>query len=256
MSNYCCVETGRIKNMIDIRTFVECASLIPFKTAGCKVYALSRTKSTLDSLVEECLDIIPIVADLCDWDGTREKLEQLEVLYKLANIAGIAGHGHDYAAVNCPKEYINHLLDNNLLSAINCSQVVAKKMIEAGVKGSIVNSSSISGMSGFPMCLPYAVSKAGMDMVTKQFALELGPHEIRVNSVNLGLVNTPLVQSLIEKGKYTVDTFTSRSPIGRISTVEEIVVPILYLLSSHSSMVTSQMHVVDGGCLSNITVKV
>ncbi|XP_060569047.1 L-xylulose reductase-like [Ruditapes philippinarum] len=227
---------------------------IALKKAGCKVYALSRTKSTLDSLVEECPDIIQIVADLSDWEGTREKLEQLEVLDGLANIAGIAGH--DYAAVNCPKEYINHLLDNNLLSAINCSQVVAKKMIEAGVKGSIVNCSSISGMAAFPMCLPYAVSKAGMDMVTKQFALELGPHKIRVNSVDPGLVNTPLVQSLIEKGRCSVETFSSRSPMGRIPTVEEIVGPILYLLSEHSTMVTGQMHVVDGGCLSNITVKV
>ncbi|XP_060569054.1 L-xylulose reductase-like [Ruditapes philippinarum] len=227
---------------------------IALNKSGCKVYALSRTKPTLDSLVEECPDIIPIVADLCDWEDTREKLEKIEVLDGLVNNAGIGGH--DYDALNCPKEYINHVLDNNLLSAINCSQVVAKKMIEAKVKGSIVNCSSIVSLAAFPMGLPYAVSKAGMDMVTKQFALELGPHGIRVNSVNPGFVNTPLVQSLIEEGKVSVDFFISRSPMGRIQTVDEIVDPTLYLLSEHSAMVTGQMHVVDGGCLSNITVKV
>jgi L-xylulose reductase len=227
---------------------------IALNQAGCKVYALSRTKSTLDSLVEECPDIIPIIADLCDWEDTREKLEKLEVLDGLVNNAGIGGH--DYDAVDCPKEYIKHILDNNLLSAINCSQAVAKKMIEAKVKGAIVNCSSTGSLAAFPKGLPYNVSKAGMDMVTKQFALELGPYGIRVNSVNAALVSTPLVQSLIEKGTLSENTFSSRMPMGRILTLEEIVDPILYLLSEHSAMVTGQMHVVDGGCMSNITVKV
>ncbi|XP_053406582.1 L-xylulose reductase-like [Mercenaria mercenaria] len=221
---------------------------------GCKVYALSRTKSTLDALVEECPGIIPTEADLCNWDDTREKLEKLEVLDGLVNNAGI--DGHDYTALECPKEFLCKLLDNNLLSAINCSQVVAKKMIEAKIKGSIVNISSIAGLASFPNGLPYNVSKAGMDMATKQFALELGPHGIRVNSVNPALVRTPMMQDLIEKGLPMESLCIERCPMDRIIEVHEVVDPILYLLSDHSSMVTRQTHVVDGGILSNITVKI
>ncbi|XP_045188242.2 L-xylulose reductase-like [Mercenaria mercenaria] len=227
---------------------------IALSESGCKVYALSRTKSTLDTLVEEHPSIVPIVADLCEWDDTREKLEKLEVLDGLVNNAGIGGN--EYEAVDCPREYIWKILDNNLLSAINCTQVVAKKMIEANKKGSIVNNSSTGGIAAFPKGLPYNVSKAGMDMVTKQFALELGPHGIRVNSVNAALVNTPLVQNMIKEGELSEESCTSRIPMGRILQVQEIVGPILYLLSEHSSMVTGQMHVVDGGAMSNITVKV
>ncbi|XP_053406483.1 L-xylulose reductase-like [Mercenaria mercenaria] len=227
---------------------------IALSESGCKVYALSRTKSTLDTLVEEHPSIVPIVADLCDWNNTREKLENLEVLDGLVNNAGIAGH--EYEAVDCPREYIWKILDNNLLSSINCSQAVAKKMIEANIRGSIVNNSSNGSLAAFPKGLPYNVSKAGMDMVTKQLALELGPHGIRVNSVNAALVNTSLVQNMIKQGKLSEETFTSRTPMGRILKLQEIVDPILYLLSEHSSMVTGQMHVVDGGCMSNITVKV
>ncbi|XP_053407544.1 L-xylulose reductase-like [Mercenaria mercenaria] len=225
---------------------------IALSQSGCKVYAVSRTKSALDTLVEEYPSIVPIEADLCNWDDTRVIIEKLEALDGLVNNAGIGGH--DYTALECPRDYLCKLLDNNLLSAINCSQVVAKKMIEAKVKGSIVNVSSIGGLASFSNALPYHVSKAGLDMATKQLALELGPHGIRVNSVNPALVTTPMTQAYIENAGESV--FIERCPMGRIIDVHEVVDPILYLLSNHSSMVTGQTHVVDGGILSNITVKI
>ncbi|XP_045191222.1 D-erythrulose reductase-like [Mercenaria mercenaria] len=227
---------------------------IALSESGCKVYALSRTKSTLDSLTEEYPSITPIVADLCDWEDTKKKIEKLEVLDGLVNNAGISAH--DYAAVDCPRENICKVLDNNLLSAINCSQVIAKKMIEAKVKGSIVNVSSIGGLASFPNGLPYNISKAAMDMASKVFALELGPHGIRVNSVNPSLVMTPMIRELIQNGLPLDKTAVARSSMGRLLEMNEIVDPILYLLSDHSAMVTGQMHVVDGGLLCNITTKI
>ena len=230
------------------------AVAVALSDAGCKVYALSRTKSTLDTLVEKDSTIIPIVADLCDWEGTREKLEKLEVLDGLVNNAGIADMA--YSVLDCPREYICKILDNNLLSAINCSQVVANKMIKESVKGSIVNVSSVSGIATSPKGFPYVVSKAAMDMLSKQFALELGPHGIRVNSVNPSLVKTPLIQRMIDQGFPLVDVICERTPMGRVLEVSDIVGPILYLLSDHSSMVSGQLHVVDGGMLSNISTKI
>lgn len=226
---------------------------IALSKKGCKVYALSRTQSDLDSLGAECDNIVPILADLCDWEDTRKKLEKLEVLDGLVNNAGIAGH--QYSAVDCPREYINKVLDNNLMSAINCTQVIAKKMIKAKKKGSIVNVSSTGGLCTFNNGLPYGISKAALDMTSKQFALELGPHGIRVNSVNPSLVITPLVKDLMASGFQLDKIFISRTPMGRILDLKEIVDPILYLLSDYSSMVTAQTHVVDGGLLSNISLE-
>ncbi|XP_053406584.1 cyclopentanol dehydrogenase-like [Mercenaria mercenaria] len=116
--------------------------------------------------------------------------------------------------------------------------------------------SSITGISSFPQALPYNISKAGLDMVTKQFALELGPYGIRVNSINPTLVATPLAVHHIEAGDVSPETITSRTLMGRTMEEQECVDPILYLLSEHSSMVTGHLHVLDGGLLSNITVKV
>ncbi|XP_045167658.2 L-xylulose reductase-like [Mercenaria mercenaria] len=231
------------------------AVAIALNEAGCKVYALSRTKSTLDSLVAEHPKIVPMLANLSNWDDARRMLEDLEPLDGLVNNAGILEER--YSVVDCPRDYIIKILDTNLLGAINCAQVVAKKMIDSKIKGSIVNISSVAGIGSFYTYLPYSVSKAGLDMVTKQFALELGPYQIRVNSVNPTLVMTPMISSLkdgldlqYEKG------FIARTPMGRIAKVEESVGPVLYLLSDYSSMVSGQMHPVDGGMLSNVAVKI
>ncbi|XP_045190210.2 L-xylulose reductase-like [Mercenaria mercenaria] len=152
---------------------IERGVAITLCESGCKVYALSRTKGPLDTLVEEHPSIVPIVADVLNWDDTREKLEKPEALDGLVNNAGIAAIG--YSAVDWTKESICKVLDTNLLSAINCTQVITKNMIKMKITGSIVNVSSLCGISSFPKTLPYVMSKAGMDMATKQFALELGP---------------------------------------------------------------------------------
>ena len=93
----------------------------------------------------------------------------------------------------------------------------------------------------------YTVSKAALDMVTKQFALELGPHQIRVNAVSPGLVSTYGAKGM---PGYTelANALRALSPLGRICSEMDCVYPIMYLLSDKASMVTGGIHVIDGGC--------
>ena len=96
------------------------------------------------------------------------------------------------------------------------------------------------------MVASYDISKAALDMVTKQFALELGPHQIRVNSVNPTLVSTP--DNVAAPGYEEWSGISKQlTPLQRVCTVQECVGPIMYLLSDQASMVTSSVHVVDGG---------
>lgn len=92
----------------------------------------------------------------------------------------------------------------------------------------------------------YNISKAALDMVTKQFALELGPHQIRVNSVNPTMVNTASVLAMPEYNELA-NAIKTLIPLRRICTEQECVHPIMYLLSERASMVTGIIHVVDGG---------
>ena len=90
-------------------------------------------------------------------------------------------------------------------------------------------------------------------MITKQFALELGPHHIRVNSVNPTVVLTDS-----KLNDYEDDDFTTKmkviTPMGRFCSMAEVTEPIMYLLSDHATMVSGTTHVIDGGLLSHIPV--
>ena len=90
-------------------------------------------------------------------------------------------------------------------------------------------------------------------MVTKQFALELGPHQIRVNSVSPTVFLTDMGEenwSEPERG----EKLKSMTPLGRFAKIDEVVGPIMYLLSEHSAMVNGTNHAIDGGLVSNIPV--
>ena len=102
--------------------------------------------------------------------------------------------------------------------------------------------------------MDYNVSKAALDMVTKQFALELGPHQIRVNSVNPTWVWVDRVKEEMETYPDRFVAAKSLIPMGRFCELREAVDPIMYLLSEHSSMVTGTTNLVDGGMMSHIAV--
>ena len=128
-------------------------------------------------------------------------------------------------------------------------QVIGKKMVETGEGGSVVNLSSILGLG----TSQYNISKAALDMATKQFALELGPHQIRVNSVNPTVVVTDMANEFWGDPINPV-RILEQTVLGRVAEVHEVVGPILYLLSDASSMVTGTVNPIEGGLLSNITV--
>ncbi|KAL4220808.1 hypothetical protein ACF0H5_019076 [Mactra antiquata] len=221
------------------------------RKAGGIVYGLGSNKELLDKLVEECPDVTPVHVDLSDWDATRKELEKLPAMDGIVNNAAYSAPW--VSSLDASKEVIDKTLDINLTGPINIIQVLGKKMVAAGNGGSIVNISSMNGIKPMRECMAYNVSKAALDMVTKQYALELGPHNIRVNSVNPTVILTDMGREHWgdpKKGVKLIDA----TPLGRFGEVHEAVNPILYLLSDCSSMVTGTINPVEGGLLSNIHV--
>ena len=103
-----------------------------------EVFALSRTKETLDSLAKESELIHPIIADVGNWKHTREVLEKLEPMHGVVNNAGEVVLAVE-SALDCPKEVMDRAININLFGAINVIQMAGKKMVAAGKGGSIVN---------------------------------------------------------------------------------------------------------------------
>ena len=212
-------------------------------SAGAKVYALDYDKEPLDDLVKEIPAVTALHQDLRNWDGTRAAVSGLpEDIDGLVNCAAIGTIG---PAVDIPKEKIDLLFDVNLKAAINIMQVVGKKMIAHGRGGSIVNISSVGGSAATKNFLPYDVSKAGLNMASKVFALELGPHKIRVNSVSPTMVNTEAMNKAVSTEFLT--NYVKNIPIGRMADIDDVVQAVLFLLSDNSKMVSGTTMMVDGG---------
>ena len=105
--------------------------------AGGDVYALGKTKETLESLAQESDRIHPVFADLLDWDATRAAVESLDAMDGVVNNAGVSYPWEN--SLDVSKELLEKTLNINLIAAINVIQVTGKKMVAAGKGGSIVN---------------------------------------------------------------------------------------------------------------------
>jgi 3-oxoacyl-[acyl-carrier protein] reductase len=134
-------------------------------------------------------------------------------------------------------------LDVNLTGAYLATWAVKASMIERGF-GRIVNIASIAGLRARPMSIAYSASKAGMIALTKSVAEALAPHNIRVNAVAPGLIDTEIIAGV---GQERIDAIVDSTPLGRIGRAEDVAEAVLFLLSEQSSFITGQTLVVCGG---------
>lgn len=148
---------------------------------------------------------------------------------------------------------VEHLMQQNMLTALRLSQIVVKRMIKQsegnsdGPAGAIVNLSSISARRANPELLGYSVSTAALDQLTRSMAVAFAPHRIRVNAVAFGSVMSASLQgALREHAEYRQDIET-HTPMGRIASAGELAEAVQYLASDGSGFVTGEVLTVDGG---------
>ena len=138
------------------------------------------------------------------------------------------------------------VMDNNLKAAFFCSQAAAKGMIERQ-KGNILSMASAAGLKAFTKRGSYNIAKAGIIMMTRNLAWDLGKYNIRVNAL------AP-TQALTERVRARMDSETRKRaersyPLRRLADVEEVLGPVLFLTSDASSYITGHTLVMDGGLL-------
>lgn len=138
------------------------------------------------------------------------------------------------------------VIDVNLNGVMLVNQAAAKAMIESGTRGTIVNIASIAAKIPLRGGADYCVSKAGVHMLTKVFALEVVDYGIRVNAIGPGFIETPMTARM---GSDTegAEFMKSMTPMGRLGTVDEIASTALFLSSPESSYMTGQILFPAGG---------
>jgi NAD(P)-dependent dehydrogenase (short-subunit alcohol dehydrogenase family) len=119
-------------------------------------------------------------------------------------------------------------------------------MLQRG-RGAIVNCSSVAGLIGFPNIGIYIASKHAVVGLTKTAALEYSAQGVRVNAVNPAVIDTEMVERLVDGLSMSKDELAPMHPIGRIGRVEEVAEAVLWLCSDKASFVTGHSLVVDGG---------
>jgi len=162
-------------------------------------------------------------------------------LHLALNNAGIGGPKGPIEDI--PIDGYLKLIDVNLHSVFYGMRYEIPAMLAAG-GGSIVNTSSILGLVGTALAIPYVTAKHGVAGMTKATAIQYASKGIRINSVHPGYIDTPLLTTLDEA---TTKALITMHPIGRLGTSEEVAQVVCFLLSDKASNVTGSQYVVDGG---------
>ncbi len=172
---------------------------------------------------------------------------RVDVLVNNAGINVVAEAAETY-----PVEGWERTLRTNLTGAFLCARAAGGRMIAAGRGGSIVNISSISGSSGQNRgLLAFGPSKAGLNQLTRDLAVEWAPHRVRVNAIQPCQFRTRGWARTIEDPRHAglVETVLHGIPMGRMGEPHELVGPVLFLASDAAAMVTGVILPVDGGNL-------
>ncbi len=174
--------------------------------------------------------------------ATIEAFEHIDVLVSNAGI------GDRAAAEKMTLEQWHRVLDINLSGAWYFDQAVGKHMIERGIKGSIINTSSITSLVGITTGnANYAASKGALNALTRTLAIEWAPYGIRVNAIAPTHVKTALIAHKMEEEPALADFFLGNIPLGRMGEPEDVAGAAIYLASDAGALVSGHVLVVDGG---------
>jgi sorbose reductase len=218
--------------------------------AGAHVAIAARHFEVLEKVAAELAPtggrVMPISCDVTQSDQVNQMLDQVTTEFGGIDIAVCnAGIINLKAMLDMSPEEFQAIQDTNVTGVFLTAQAAARAMVRRGRGGVIINTAS---MSGHIVNVPqpaghYCTSKAAVIQLTKALAVELAPHNIRVNSVSPGYIRTELVEPMAEYHRL----WEPKIPLGRIGRPEELTGLYLYLASDASSYMTGSDVVIDGG---------
>ncbi len=194
---------------------------------------------------------IAVQGDVSNFEAAKKLMRQAFHVFGridiLMNSAGIASRG--YFVEKTDVEEWTRVLSTNLNSVFFCSKCVLEYM-HRNLKGNIINISSIAARMLQPGHSPYAVSKAGLEALTKVLAKEEGPNGIRVNAIAPGITKTDMGDRLMKAmGEEPLAARLKFTPLGRIAYPEDLGNIAVFLVSEKASYITGKIIHMDGGIL-------
>ncbi|WP_084242936.1 SDR family NAD(P)-dependent oxidoreductase [Planomicrobium okeanokoites] len=224
-----------------------------FAREGAKVVATDIQVDKVNAVAEEitgsggeALSFNHDVTKQEDWEmvvkETVNRFGKVDILINNAGIGGAEGFG---LIDTIDLDGWNKFMTVNATSNFLGIKAVVPEMRKNG-KGSIVNISSMAGIIGGAAGVHYTASKGATRLLTKGAAVELGPDNIRVNSIHPGFINTPMTSVVLDDEAMTTNTLKD-IPLGIIGEPEDVAYLALFLASDEARFITGAEHLIDGG---------
>lgn len=217
--------------------------------AGAQVAFTYRSSSETAEALRDELEArgtrsLAIQGDVADFEAAQQTVQQVvEAFGSVDVLVNNAGVTRDNLLIRMGEEDWDAVIGTNLKSVFNYSKAVYRQMMKQR-SGSIINLSSIVGVTGNPGQANYAASKAGIIGFSKSLARELGGRNVRVNVVAPGFVATDMTDALPEAAR---DAMLGGIPLGRPAEAGDIAAAVLFLASDASAYITGHVLHVDGG---------
>lgn len=238
---------GRNALVVGASSGIGQAAAIALAEAGARVTLAARSIDKLELTVASMKDLglegMAVALDIGDVEATEATLASLPVFEILVNSAGLARHGP--ALETTPADF-DAVASVNLRGAYFLTRAVAKRLIEAGQSGSLINiSSQMAHVGGIDRAV-YSATKHAIEGFTKSMAIEWGRFGIRVNTICPTFIRTPLAEQTFSNPE-RVRWIEEKIKLGRIGELEDIMGPVIFLASDASAMITGTALMVDGG---------
>jgi NAD(P)-dependent dehydrogenase (short-subunit alcohol dehydrogenase family) len=215
--------------------------------AGANVTLAARTGSEIDAAAAAIRargdGAEALALDVTDVDTVKRTIAASQPFDILVNNAGTNRPAY---LMDVTVEDFDFIMGRNLRAAFFVAQAVARRLVEAKRPGSIINISSQMGHVGAARRTVYCASKHAMEGFTKAMAVELAPHNIRVNSLGPTFLDTPLTRPFFQNEAFRNEVL-SKIKFGRLGQLHEVTGAIVFLASDASSLMTGSALVVDGG---------
>ncbi|MFM7920895.1 MAG: SDR family NAD(P)-dependent oxidoreductase, partial [Planctomycetaceae bacterium] len=222
-----------------------------FSRRGAQVVICSKSQDSVDEAVSQMraagMEVEGLVCDVADEQQIDSTVAAaLELRGRIDTLVNVAGVNRRKRAETVTAEDYDFILDTNLRGAFLMSQRVGRHMIERGGGGIQINIESLNTWMPLKAVLPYAMSKFGMQGMTRGLALEWGRHGIRVTSLAPGFVLTDLTRGLwSDEGMQAWNRVNA--PLGRLGVPADMAGTAIFLASQASAFMTGQTLYVDGG---------
>jgi 3-oxoacyl-[acyl-carrier protein] reductase len=213
---------------------------------GWRVATFSRKPNDFTELTAEkyAKDFYWEPVDMRDMASLRSFTRAVESIFgRIDLLVNNGGELHQELFLTTAPQRMQDVVDTNLLAPMHLSQMCARFMMRDG-GGAIVNVSSINAIRGHRGVSAYSAAKAGLEGLSRSLARELGPLNIRVNALTPGFFDSEMTEEVTSLNREKIRT---RTPLGRLGTVEEIADAVVFLASPQAGFITGQTLVVDGG---------